>query len=350
MRSLEWDTQKKVLRIIDQRVLPTYLQFLEFKKPTEVTAAIQDMAIRGAPAIGVAAAFGLALAAWNTVAPSKNEFNEKLQKVATEIQRSRPTAVNLKWAIQRMQAVIEKHRGGIPELQQDLEEEAVRIDQENVADCLAISTFGAELINDGDTIIHHCNTGPLAVVEWGTALGMILLAHRQGKHVHVLVDETRPRLQGSRLTAWELQQNGVPFEIICDNAAGYFLKSGKANKVIFGADRVVRNGDLANKVGTYMLALAAYSNQVPVLSAFPSSSVDLSLKNGSQIKIEERGQEEVLDIQLHGERVTPEGARALNPAFDITPHDYINAFITELGVIRPPFEENLEKMIKTYRR
>jgi len=204
---------------------------------------------------------------------------------------------------------------------------------------------GAALIDDGDTIIHHCNTGALAVVDWGTALGVIRTAHGQGKHVHVLVDETRPRLQGARLTAWELEQYGIPYEIITDNMAGYFLRSGQAQKVLFGADRIAANGDVANKIGSYMLALAAHDNGVPVYSVAPTSTVDLSTRDGSLIPIEERDPEEVLGLQFHGERVAPANAKARNPAFDVTPNRLITAIVTENGVARPPYEESLEKMV-----
>ena len=349
MRSLEWDIQRKILRVIDQRVLPAHLQYLELTNQHEVAHAISDMIVRGAPAIGVAAAYALAMAGWCSVADSVDALQMHLRTAALELQQTRPTAVNLSWAIQRMLNVLENQQGNVTELRQELEAEALHIDEDNFADCLAISRYGAELILDGDIIIHHCNTGALAVVEWGTALGVIRMAHEQGKRVHVLVDETRPRLQGTRLTAWELQQYGIPFEIITDNAAGHFLKSGKANKVIFGADHVVRNGDLANKVGTYMLALAAHANHIPVISAFPTSSVDLTLENGGQIQIEERSQDEVLDIQLHGEQITPVGAQARNPAFDITPHELISAYVTELGIIQPPFEANFKKAIANNR-
>jgi methylthioribose-1-phosphate isomerase len=201
------------------------------------------------------------------------------------------------------------------------------------------------LIDDGDTIIHHCNTGALAVVDWGTALGAIRTAHEQGKHVRVLVDETRPRLQGSRLTAWELDQYGIPYEIITDSMAGHFLRSGHVQKVLFGADRIAANGDVANKIGTYMLALAAYDNSIPVYSVSPTSTIDLSLTNGSQIPIEERDSDEVLGIQFHGERVAPAGAKARNPAFDVTPNRLITAIVTENGIVYPPFDVNLPKIV-----
>jgi methylthioribose-1-phosphate isomerase len=221
--------------------------------------------------------------------------------------------------------------------------EAQNIADEDVEINKRMGQHGSRLINDGDTILHHCNTGALAVVDWGTALGVIRMAHEQGKHLHVLVDETRPRLQGSRLTAWELEQYGIPYEIISDNMAGYFLRSGQVQKVFFGADRIAANGDVANKIGTYMLALAACDNGVPVYSVAPISSVDLSLADGSLIPIEERDPDEVLGLQFHGERVAPEAAKARNPAFDITPNRLITAIVTENGIVIPPFEVNLRK-------
>jgi methylthioribose-1-phosphate isomerase len=223
--------------------------------------------------------------------------------------------------------------------------EAQRIADEDIIINKRMGERGAALINDGDTIIHHCNTGALAVVDWGTALGVIRTAHNQGKRIHVLVDETRPRLQGARLTAWELGQYGIPYEIISDNMAGYFLHSGQVQLVLFGADRITANGDVANKIGTYMLALAAQDNGVPVYSVAPTSSIDLSLADGSLIPIEERDPDEVLGIQFHGERVMPEGAKARNPAFDITPNRLITAFVTENGIVKPPFNINLPKVV-----
>jgi methylthioribose-1-phosphate isomerase len=221
--------------------------------------------------------------------------------------------------------------------------------EEDVKTNQAISEFGADLIEDGDTILHHCNTGALAMVDWGTALGVIRSAHAQGKRVHVLVDETRPRLQGSRLTAWELQRYGIPFEIICDNAAGFFLQKRQVQKVLFGADRVARNGDVANKIGSYMLALAAHENEVPVYSVFPTTTIDLNMESGELIPIEMRSQQEVLDIQIHSEQAVPDGAAARNPAFDITPHHLLSGYVTELGVIYHPFFENLQAVLANKR-
>jgi methylthioribose-1-phosphate isomerase len=231
------------------------------------------------------------------------------------------------------------------DLRQLLLEAAQRVADEDVELNKRMAEHGARLIDDGDTIIHHCNTGALATVDWGTALGVIRTAHEQGKDIHVLVDETRPRLQGARLTAWELDQYGIPYEIISDNMAGYFLKSGQAQKVLFGADRVAANGDVANKIGTYMLALAAHDNHVPAYSVVPTSTVDLSLEHGGLIPIEERDPEEVLGIQFQGERIAPIEAEARNIAFDVTPNRLITGIVTENGVVYPPFETNLKKAV-----
>ena len=218
---------------------------------------------------------------------------------------------------------------------------AMQMAEADVQTNLRMAGVGAALIDDGDTIIHHCNTGALAAVDWGTALGVIRMAHEQGKHVHVLVDETRPRLQGARLTAWELSRYGIPYDIITDGAAGHFLQTGRVQKVLFGADRVAANGDVVYKIGTYPLALAASDNGVPVYAVVPFSTVDLSLEHGGLIPIEERDPQEVLDIQVSGKAVTPASATARNPAFDVTPHRLLTAIITEYGVVQPPYKDNL---------
>lgn len=349
MRTLEWDKKQKELHIIDQRRLPASLEFVILKDEHQVAEAIRNMTLRGAPIIGVSAAFGLALAAINSSTQDIATLKKIIHDAAFELGQTRPTAVNLAWALKRMLVIVDSPIDSADELHHNLELEAIKIADEDVQINQTISKNGAELIEDGDTILHHCNTGALAMVDWGTALGVIRTAYAQGKHVHILVDETRPRLQGSRLTAWELQQYGIPFEIICDNAAGFFLEKGQVQKVLFGADRVVRNGDVANKIGSYMLALAANANHVPVYSVFPISTVDLTIETGSQIPIEMRPQDEVLDIQLHGEQVVPVGSTARNPAFDITPHHLISGYVTEVGVITHPFEENILKAIQQNR-
>jgi methylthioribose-1-phosphate isomerase len=346
MRTVEWDQQKKELKLIDQRRLPGRFEVVSYDDPIQVAGAIRDMVVRGAPAIGATAAYGIALVGWRKTPVTIGEYQQEIHQAAESLRRSRPTAVNLFWAIERMLRVANAPAVTVAELRDRLEREALCIADEDVKTNRQMALNGAALIEDGDTIIHHCNTGALATVDWGTALGCIRMAHEQGKSIHVLVDETRPRLQGARLTAWELSQYGIPYEIISDNAAGFFLRSGKVNKVMFGADRVAANGDVANKIGTYMLALAAHANQVPVYAVMPSTTVDFDLPDGDGIPIEERDPGEVLNIQAGGEPVAPEGAKARNPAFDVTPYSLITALVIEKGVVYPPFSTNLPRMLR----
>jgi methylthioribose-1-phosphate isomerase len=343
MRSVYWENDS--LKMIDQRRLPSALEIVTYHEPRAVAGAIRDMVVRGAPAIGAAAAFGLALAAGGNAFSSRDELLRGLKEAAGVLRAARPTAVNLGWALDRMLARASAAQGSVPELAQAVLAEAQGIADEDVQINKRMAEIGAALIDDGDTVIHHCNTGALATVDWGTALGVIHTACEQGKHVHVLVDETRPRLQGARLTAWELEQYHIPYEIISDNMAGHFLQTGQVQKVFFGADRVAANGDLANKIGTYMLALAACDNDVPVHAVVPTSTVDLSIQDGSQIPIEERSQDEVLGLAFQGEPIAPAGARARNPAFDITPAHLITSIVTEKGVVSPPFEIHLREAL-----
>ena len=345
MRTLEWDMERSELRMINQRLLPSRFEVETFRDHQAVASAIRDMVVRGAPAIGAAAAFGLALAACRSQAYSSDELRLDVCRAADVLRVARPTAVNLSWAIQRMMAVVNGPAETAMSLRQTIVGEAQRIADEDVETNRLIARHGAPLIDDGDVIITHCNTGALAVVDWGTALGVIRLAYEQGKRVKVLVDETRPRLQGARLTAWELQQYGISYEIISDGAAGYFLRSGQVQKVFYGADRVAANGDVANKVGSYMLALAAHANKVPVYSVFPCSTVDLTLENGDQIPIEERAEDEVLGILYHGDPIAPHGAHARNPAFDVTPNHLLTGLVTEKGIAYPPFKQNLARLM-----
>jgi methylthioribose-1-phosphate isomerase len=349
MRTVEWDEAHAQVRMIDQRLLPAELRLVSFDDYRQVAQAIRDMVVRGAPAIGATAAFGLALAGLQSPATQLVALRADLKEAAEVLHESRPTAVNLAWALQRMLRLAMTFDGSPQDLRQALLEEAQRIADEDVAINRRMAQNGAVLIQDGDTIIHHCNTGALATVDWGTALGVIRMAHKQGKRVHVLVDETRPRLQGARLTAWELQQYDIPYEIISDNAAGYFLQSGQVQKVFFGGDRMAANGDVANKIGTYMLALAAHDNRVPAYTVVPTSTVDLSLPSGDRIPIEERDTREVLGLQVDGKPVAPQGASARNPAFDVTPHRLLTAIVTEQGVIYPPFEANLAMAVQAAR-
>ncbi|MCJ7661585.1 MAG: S-methyl-5-thioribose-1-phosphate isomerase [Anaerolineales bacterium] len=345
MRTVEWDYEHGKIRLIDQRLLPGEFKVEAYDDYKLVAAAISDMVVRGAPAIGATAAFGLALAAQYSKARSRTDMITELETAARILREARPTAVNLTWALQRVLGVVETVEGGVDELRGVVLAEAQRIADEDVEINKRIGKHGSALIDDGDTVIHHCNTGALATVDWGTALGVIRMAHEMGKRIHVLVDETRPRLQGARLTAWELEQYKVPYDIICDNAAGYFLQTGQVQKAFVGADRVAANGDVANKIGTYQLALAANDNDVPIYSVVPTSTVDLTLAHGDLIPIEERTQVEILDLKLMGKSVAPEGATARNPAFDVTPNRLITGIVTENGVVYPPYEKNLLKAV-----
>jgi methylthioribose-1-phosphate isomerase len=345
MRTVFWEANQ--LKMIDQRILPGRFEIVSFGDHASVARAIHEMVVRGAPAIGAAAAFGMALAGFESKAASNLDLLNDLQVASHTLKAARPTAVNLAWAVDRILWIAEqtKQERSADELRELILTAAQRIADDDVEINKRMAEHGARLINDGETIIHHCNTGALATVDWGTALGVIRTAHEQGKRIRVLVDETRPRLQGARLTAWELDQYGVPYEIISDNMAGYFLRTGKAQKVLFGADRVAANGDVANKIGTYMLALAAHDNEVPAYAVVPTSTVDLSLEHGGLIPIEERDPEEVLGIQFQGERVAPVEAEARNIAFDVTPNRLLSGIVTENGVVYPPFEVNLRKAV-----
>lgn len=343
MRTVFWENDQ--LKMIDQRRLPAAFEVAAYDDYREVAQAIREMVVRGAPAIGAAAAFGLALAAAQSKSTSSEALGRDLEQAATLLKAARPTAVNLSWAVDRVLKRTNQPGLSASQRRQSILAEAQRLADEDVEVNKRMAEYGATLIENGDTVIHHCNTGALATVDWGTALGVIRMAHEQGKRVHVLVDETRPRLQGARLTAWELEQYDIPYEIISDSMAGHFLRSGEARKVFFGADRIAANGDVANKIGTYMLALAAFDNHVPAYSVAPTSTIDLSLRDGTEIPIEERDGAEVLEIQFRGERVAPKGARARNPAFDITPGRLVAAIVTENGIVYPPFATNLPEFV-----
>lgn len=345
MRTVEWNYNTSKFQMIDQRLLPSELKVAVFDDYHAVAQAITDMVVRGAPAIGSAAAFALALAAQQSHASDLSSLRFDLQTAADYLKQSRPTAVNLAWALDRILTKIDSLEGHVDDMRSSVLVEAQNIADEDVEINLRMARHGAELINEGDTIIHHCNTGALATVDWGTALGVIRMAHEQGKKIHVLVDETRPRLQGARLTAWELSEYDIPFDIISDNMAGYFLASGQVQKVFVGSDRTSANGDVANKIGTYMLALAARDNEVPFYPVVPTSTIDLSLSSGIEISIEERDPEEVLALNLFGRPVAPTGASARNIAFDITPHRLVTAIVTENGIAYPPFDLTLKAVV-----
>jgi methylthioribose-1-phosphate isomerase len=346
MRTVTWDYTHQQVEMVDQRLLPGEYREVSFTSYAQVAEAIQQMVVRGAPAIGASAAFGMALAAHASTTGDIVEFTNEMNKAAEVLLAARPTAVNLNWAVTRMLQVVEKAGSGdTDDLRAAMLAKAQQIADQDVEINKRMATHGANLMKDNETVIHHCNTGALATVDWGTALGVIRMAHEQGKNPHVLVDETRPRLQGARLTAWELEQYQISYEIITDNAAGFFLSRGKIDRVLVGADRVAGNGDVANKIGTYMLALAARDNQVPFFAVVPTSTVDLTLQEGKQIPIEERDPGEVLGIQFLGERASPAGAKARNPAFDVTPHSLLTGIVTENGVVYPPFKSNLRQAV-----
>ena len=343
MRSIEWHHDR--VRMIDQRLLPQTFELLSCTRHEDVAEAIRDMVIRGAPAIGAAAAFGMALAAQRSDAKSREALLSDLHEAANTLKAARPTAVNLSWAVSRMLKLAESEadpgamRTAVLEGAQRLADDDVEINK-------LLGEYGATLIQDGDTILHHCNTGALATVDYGTALGVIRTAHEQGKAIHVLVDETRPRLQGARLTTWELQQHDIPFTLIADNAAGHFLRRGEVDIVVVGADRVAANGDVANKIGTYKLGLAAQDNGVPFYPCVPTSTIDLSLPTGDDIPIEERSQGEVTGVTYHGQPIAPKGVTVANPAFDVTPHRLVTGIVTEHGIAYPPLVPSLRRMVQ----
>lgn len=346
MRTVAWDYERGLVKMIDQRQLPATFEVAEFTDHAGVARAIKEMYVRGAPAIGAAAAFGLALAAKNSQAPDRAAFLRDLEAAADVLRQARPTAVNLFWAIDRLlRTATDESLERVDDVREAMLQEAQRLADEDVAINKRMAEHGAKLIKDGDTILHHCNTGALATVDWGTALGVIRTAHEQGKRIHVLVDETRPRLQGARLTAWELKQYGVPFTLIADNAAGHYMRTGRVNIVLVGSDRTAANGDVANKIGTYKLAVVARENGIPFYPVVPTSTVDLSLPTGDDIPIEERDGEEVTGLTVFGHAVAPEGIQVGNPAFDVTPHRYVTGIVTENGIVYPPFEVNLRRAV-----
>ncbi len=346
MRTVEW--YQGGVRLIDQRQLPVKLETPLYTDYRAVAQAIRDMVVRGAPAIGVTAAFGLALAGLQSQAEDLAAWQRQVRAAADVLRAARPTAVNLSWALARGLRVAEAPAAPgttVHERQQALLQAAQTLADEDVAINRQMGQHGAALVEDGDTILHHCNTGALATVDFGTALGVIFTAWAQGKRLRVLVDETRPRLQGARLTAWELKQAGIPYDLIVDGAAGHFLRTGQVQLCLVGADRIAANGDVANKVGTYPLAVVAHENGVPFYSVAPTSTVDLALPDGDHIPIEERDAAEVLDLQVGGTAVAPAGSTARNPAFDVTPHRYLTGLVTENGVVRPPLVKNLPSMV-----
>ncbi len=346
-KTIEWTDQG--VRMIDQTRLPGEEVYRTYTDYRQVAEAIRSMVIRGAPAIGVAAAMGIALGVKNSEAKSAADLRAEFEIIADTLGKTRPTAVNLFWAIKRMRGVFEKslaggnsHEQALAQARRDLIEEAQRVLAEDIAINEAMGRHGAQLMPEAGTILTHCNAGALATGGYGTALGVIRAAVGAGKKLKVFADETRPFLQGARLTAWELAKDQIPVTIITDNMAGHFMKQGEIRAVIVGADRIAANGDTANKIGTYSVAVLAHENGIPFYVAAPLSTIDLSLASGEQIPIEERSAAEV--THLAGVALAPAEVPARHPAFDVTPERYISAIITEKGVARAPFTQSLRAL------
>jgi len=336
--TVSWTDDGVVL--LDQRLLPAEEVDLLCRTPQDVMGAIRDMVVRGAPAIGVTAAMGIALGARELASQPQDDFDRGFARMCDDFAATRPTAVNLFWAIRRMKQVAAGHRKAGPAAVADaLLAEARTMKDEDIAACRALGGHGAPLVPEGASILTHCNAGALATAGYGTALGVVRAAAEAGKNIRVLADETRPFLQGARLTAWELNRDGIPVTVITDGMAGHFMFRGQVDLVVVGADRIAANGDTANKIGTYQLAVLAQENDIPFYVAAPTSTIDQDIAHGDDIPIEERDPEEVMRIGTM--RTTPEGVTAHHPAFDVTPHRYITAIITEVGVVRPPFVEGL---------
>jgi len=343
INTIEWID--KQVKIIDQTKLPQKLEYIYCQDVETLREAISSLKVRGAPALGIAAALGVVLGIQNSSACSYSSFKKEMKRVIESLASSRPTAINLFYSLRRMTDCAEKNKHRkIKEIKDILQKEALKIMEEDKICNRRIGKNGASLIKDKETILTHCNAGALATADYGTALGIIYRAKEEGKKIKVYVDETRPLLQGARLTAWELLQEGIETVLICDNMAGEVMRQQKIDKVIVGADRIASNGDVANKIGTYSLAVLAKENKIPFYVASPFSSIDLSLPDGKAIPIEERDASEITEVL--GRRIAPEKVDVYNPAFDVTPAKYVTGIITERGICRPPYEESLKKGIK----
>ena len=343
IETMEWTEDGVAL--LDQRLLPTEEKILLCRDPKQVQDAIRNLVVRGAPAIGVTAAMGIALGATQLASGDEAVFDAAFAKMCDDFAATRPTAVNLFWAIERMQRVAAGHRSSGPAAAAAaLVAEAQRMKQEDIAANRALGAFGQDLLPDDGVVLTHCNAGALATAGYGTALGVIRAAVESGKKVRVLADETRPFLQGARLTAWELHQDDIPVTVITDGMAGHFMRRREVDVVVVGADRIAMNGDVANKIGTYQVAVVAKENDIPFYVAAPVSTLDPVLDDGDQIPIEERDPAEVTKI---GDTVlTPDGVPAAHPAFDVTPNRYVTAIITDRGVARPPYDESLRALLE----
>lgn len=347
IKTIEWTDEG--ISMLDQRLLPSEEKYVMLRSYEEVAEAIKKMVVRGAPAIGVSAAMGLALGASQSVGMSVADLEDDFNYMCQVMSETRPTAVNLFWAIERMRERFRREKSTTQETEKikaSLVEEAQAIFSEDIEANRTLGRFGAELLSDGDTVLTHCNAGALATAgDYGTALGVIRGARDAGKRIAVIADETRPFLQGLRLTAWELRKDNIPVTVITDSMAGHVMKSGKVNAVVVGADRIAANGDAANKIGTYMVAVLARKHEIPFYVAAPISTLDLSLKTGEEIPIEERDGREITHIGAT--QLGPEGVDVHNPAFDVTPGDLITAIITDKGVARAPYLDSLRELVGT---
>jgi len=341
IHTIEWTDSGVV--ILDQRLLPGEEIYNTYTSHAEVAGAIRSMVIRGAPAIGIAAAMGIALGMKNADPQTESEMDEVFEQICADIAATRPTAVNLFWAVERMKRLYKQTRSqGIQAVCSALIRESIEMHAEDIEANRMMGSYGQELIPNKASILTHCNAGALATAGYGTALGVIRAAVEAGKQVHVFADETRPFLQGARLTAWELAKDLIPVTVITDNMAGHFMKKKEIDCVVVGADRIAGNGDVANKIGTYSVAVLAKENGIPFYVAAPISTLDLSIPDGSHIPIEERNADEVRSI--NGIPVTPAGVGVSNPAFDVTPNQYVHAIITDRGIARPPFQKSLREL------
>ncbi len=342
IRTLEW--KKDHLLLLDQTKLPREETYVECSSYQEVARAIRGMVIRGAPAIGVAAAFGMALGVLRSRDHNPSSLIREIHRAARVLLQTRPTAVNLSWSVERMKRVAEESlREGVTGVKESLRREALRIMEEDLQANRELGRQGQILIDDGQSILTHCNAGALATAGYGTALGVVRAAVEAGKRIHVYVDETRPLLQGSRLTVWELMKERIPCTLITDNMAGALMAQGRIHLAIVGADRITGRGDVANKIGTYSVAILCRAHRIPFYVAAPTTTIDLKMKGGKEIPIEQRGSEEVTRVQ--GSPIAPAGTRVLNPSFDVTPSRYIQGIITEKGIIQRPFKSNLKRIL-----
>lgn len=350
-RTLWWDAHNGTLRMIDQTLLPGQCEVIACETAEAVAEAIRTLKVRGAPAIGVAAAYGLALGARDALPADQvidsDEALRRLNAVGAILRATRPTAVNLAWGVDRLLSAAERHLAGnnaVSDLPARLLAEAHTVAAEDAAACRSMGDRGAALIADGDTLLTHCNAGALATSGMGSALAPIFVAHQQGKRLHIFVDETRPVLQGARLTAWELQRAGIPATLITDNMAAHFMRRGGIRGVFVGADRIAANGDVANKIGTYGVAVLAREHGIPLYVVAPRSTIDLRLHGGDEIPIEQRPRDEVTSIR--GVPIAPEGIAVANPAFDVTPARYVTAIVTDAGIARPPYENSIATLFE----